>query len=299
MRISRTEIESRRRRLPEWMRKRVSDTEDVVALKKVLRKRQLHTVCQSAGCPNVSECFKKPTATFMILGDVCTRNCRFCGIAKGKPQPVDTDEPARIAETASAMGLRHVVITSVTRDDLNDGRSSQFAETVRQIRSQLPEATVEALIPDFLGHKKNLETVLCSRPDILNHNVETVPALYERIRPEANFQRSLDVLSHAKVHAPGMITKSGLMVGLGESREELLFVFHALAEIGCDALTIGQYLPPARTSAPVVEFIHPDEFEALRTEALAAGIPWVYAGPFIRSSYNAGALMEECRGVTA
>ena len=195
------------------------------------------------------------------------------------------------------MGLRHVVVTSVTRDDLPDGGASQFAETVRRIRTALPEASVEVLIPDFQGRVVDLETVLESGPDILNHNVETVPGLYHRIRPEADFRRSLGVLAHAKAYDPCVISKSGLMVGLGESREDLRSVYEALAGVGCDALTVGQYLAPSLHSAPVVEYIRPDVFESYREEALAAGIRWVYAGPFIRSSYNAEALMQECRGV--
>ena len=280
------------KRLPSWMRRRLRESDDVIALKKILRDKNIHTVCQSAGCPNICECFRKPTATFMILGDVCTRNCRFCGISKGKPLSVDPDEPRRIAEAAKALDLKHVVITSVTRDDLEDGGAEQFARTVEQIHEYLPEASVEVLIPDLGGCAESLKVVLKCGPDILNHNVETVPRLYAEIRPEADFERSLDVLRMAKDFSSNVITKSGLMVGFGESRAEMSEVFSGLIDVGCDALTIGQYLSPTFQSAPVHEYVHPEIFDMYRETALTMGFRWVYAGPFVRSSFNAEELMK-------
>lgn len=264
-------------------------------MKKTLRHRRLHTVCESAGCPNLSECFQKPTATFMILGNVCTRNCRFCGVAKGAPEPLNPHEAAEIGEAVRAMGLRHAVITSVTRDDLADGGAAQFAGTVRAIHSASPGTTIETLIPDFNGSAASLSAVLAADVDILNHNVETVPALYSRVRPEADFVRSLTVLSDSKRLSPDVVTKSGLMVGLGESEEQMLDLFKRLADVSCDALTIGQYLAPNRTSYAVKEYVVPERYEFYRQAAVDAGIPWVYAGPYVRSSYNAETLMDTIR----
>ena len=281
------------RRLPPWMKRNLRESDGVLKLKKILKEQQLHTVCQSAGCPNICECFKKPTATFMILGNVCTRNCRFCGVDKGKPLPVDADEPRRIGEAVKALGLKHAVITSVTRDDLEDGGAEQFALTVEQIRRLSPEATVEVLIPDFRGSDRSLQTVLESRVDILNHNVETVPRLYSEVRPEADFSRSLDVLKRAKTFSANQITKSGLMVGLGECRDEMVDVFRRLLDAGCDALTIGQYLSPSLRNIRVKEYVHPDTFATYRETALIMGFRWVYADPFVRSSFNAENLMME------
>lgn len=279
-------------RLPFWMRKRIQDTEQVLSLKKILRDKNLHTVCQGAGCPNITECFQKPTATFMILGDVCTRHCRFCGVKEGEPAPVDPFEPVHIAETVYALGLKHVVLTSVTRDDLPDGGSGQFAKTIQAIHQTNHDATIEALIPDFGGNMEALKVVLDSPLHILNHNVETVPRLYKTIRPEAVFSRSINVLINAKRFNQNLITKSGLMVGLGEMMNEMNDVFIALAEAQCDVLTIGQYLAPSFDHTPVIEYIHPDQFERYETMAKAAGIRWVYSGPYVRSSYNAAEVME-------
>jgi lipoic acid synthetase len=277
------------------MRRHVKDCEQVLAMKKILREKHLHSVCQSAGCPNIYECFLKPTATFMILGDVCTRNCRFCGVVKGKPSPVDPDEPRRIAEVVKELKLNHVVITSVTRDDLEDAGANQFARTIEQIQLHAPESTIEALIPDFGGIEANLRILLDKHLDILNHNVETVPRLYKDIRPEASFERSLNVLQRAKNIDPHITTKSGLMVGLGESIGEIQTVCDRLAGVGCDVLTIGQYLSPSITSTPVVEYIKPEVYSEYQDAALKAGIRWVHAGPFVRSSYNAEALMRQIR----
>jgi len=277
------------------MRRHVRNSEQVLTMKKILREKHLHSVCQSAGCPNISECFQKPTATFMILGDVCTRNCRFCGVTKGTPSSVDPDEPRHIAEVVKALNLKHVVITSVTRDDLDDGGANQFAQTIEQIHLSAPESTIEALIPDFGGIEGNLRIVMNSHLDILNHNMETVPRFYHTIRPEADFERSLTILRWAKAIDSSIITKSGLMLGLGETFEEIQTICERLADVGCDVLTIGQYLSPSKRSAPVVEYIEPDDYSKYQDAALKAGIPWVHAGPFVRSSYNAEALMRRIR----
>jgi len=284
-----------RRRLPPWMRRRVRNDEHVLALKKIIRRRKLNTVCQSAGCPNISECFRKPTATFMILGDVCTRNCRFCGVSKGIPIPVDPDEPRRIAEAVRDLELKHVVITSVTRDDLPDGGARQFARTVEQIHHVHPGATVETLIPDFMGDENSLETILETKVDILNHNIETVPRLYPEVRSGANFERSLKVLQRASVYSSDMVTKSGLMVGLGETYEEMVSVFRDLNSVGCDALTIGQYLSPNASSLPVAEYIVPEIFVMYKKEALDVGIKWINASPYVRSSFNADEMMRNIK----
>jgi lipoic acid synthetase len=288
-------IHGSRPRLPPWMKRQKRDGKQVLAMKKILREKNLHSVCQSAGCPNICECFDKPTATFMVLGDHCTRHCRFCGVSKGKPLSVDPDEPGHIAEVVKALELKHVVITSVTRDDLKDGGATQFARTVEQIHRLSPESTVETLIPDFGGVESSLKIVMDSRLDILNHNVETVPRLYSQIRPEADFEVSLGVLKLAKRMDPNIITKSGMMVGLGEKFEEIQAVCACLADAGCDALTIGQYLSPTKSSIPVVAYIEPETFSKYQEAALQAGIPWVHAGPFVRSSYNAERLMRRIR----
>ncbi len=286
-----------RRPLPPWLRKRFRETEQVLRLKRELRRAKLHTVCQSAGCPNIAECFEKPTATFMILGDVCTRSCRFCGVKKGKPKSVDHGEPERIAEMARILGLKHIVITSVTRDDLEDGGAEHFARCVNEIHHTCPEATVEVLIPDFMGKTDSLAVVMNSRPDILNHNVETVPRLYSKIRPEADFKRSLNILKESKEINPEIITKSGLMVGIGESRDEVISVMKLLHDVECDVVTIGQYLAPSTKSYPVHEYIDPAVFSEYENIGKQIGIRWIYAGPYVRSSYNAEELMKELKEI--
>ncbi len=283
------------RRLPSWLRAQKRDTMDVVAVKRMIRKMGLHTVCQSANCPNISECFSKSTATFMILGDICTRNCRFCGVSNGIPFPVDEFEPRRIAEAVQVLGLKHAVITSVTRDDLSDGGATHFACVVAALHHSSPDLTVEVLIPDFRGNEDSLNAVLESRVDILNHNVETVPRLYPRIRPQADYIRSLCLLKQTKELRPGQVSKSGIMVGLGESEDELKKLFDELAAVSCDILTIGQYLAPDRDSYPVHDFIPPQRYAILERMAREAGIPWVYAGPFVRSSYNAESAMAKIK----
>jgi lipoic acid synthetase len=266
----------------------------VAGVKRLLAELGLHTVCQEAHCPNVAECFGRGTATFMILGDTCTRGCRFCAVQHGRPAPLDPDEPERVAEAAVRMGLRHVVVTSVTRDDLPDGGAAQFAATVRAVRCRLPEATVEVLIPDFSGCCAALEAVLDAQPDVLNHNLETVARLYPRVRPQADYHRSLDVLAWAKARAPHIVTKSGLMLGLGERTVEVLEVLADLHRIDCDLLTLGQYLQPTDRHLPVVRYVRPDEFEGYRDRAEALGFRGVAAGPMVRSSYRAENLLVQC-----
>lgn len=251
----------------------------------------LHTVCQSASCPNIGECFSRHTATFMILGDACTRSCGFCGVSHDAPHPVDPDEPRRVAEASVRLGLRYVVVTSVTRDDLPDGGAGHFADVVAALRARLPAAAVEILTPDFRGVAGAVDIIIAARPDVFNHNVETVPRLYPAVRPGADYARSLALLAEVGRRSP-IAVKSGLMVGLGETREELRTVFHDLAGAGVRLLTIGQYLAPSAAHHPVVRYLPPGEFAELRQEAEAAGIPLVAAAPLVRSSYRAD---EFCR----
>lgn len=246
---------------------------------------KLHTVCQSAACPNQAECWNEGTATFMVLGNVCTRGCRFCNVPKGVPQGLDRDEPNRVAAAVAALKLKYAVVTSVTRDDLADGGSEIFARTIQAIRSASPECRIEVLIPDFQGFEPSLRIVLDAKPDILNHNLETVPSLYSRVRPRADYRRSLELLSRAR--ACRTVTKTGLMLGLGEEREELLAVMRDLRGVGCSILTLGQYLQPSKTHLEVEKYYHPDEFAVLRDKALALGFRHVVAGPLVRSSYHA------------
>lgn len=259
-------------------------------MKSILRKRNLHTVCESARCPNIGECFSKPTATFMILGDVCTRTCGFCSIDKeAKPLLVDPHEPQNIAITAKELGLKHVVITSVTRDDLSGGGADQFALTIKAIKDNISGILVEVLTPDFKGDFGALSIVLEARPDIFNHNLETVPSLYRQVRPQADYRTSLAVLRKAK--ESGVMTKSGIMVGLGETVDEVKAVLRDLLEAGCDAVTIGQYLRPTRNNLEVVEYVAPEVFKGYEEYGLSIGLKHVYSGPFVRSSYNAEKLM--------
>ncbi len=280
-------------RLPHWLRKNKEQTKEILEIKKMLRRKNLCTVCESAGCPNIVECFKKPTATFMILGSHCTRNCRYCGVLKGKPDKLDPHEPLNVAIAAKSLGLKHVVVTSVTRDDLPDGGAKHFAQTVKAIKELLPESTIEVLIPDFLGLKESLEIVLESGVQVLNHNVETVPEFYLEIKPEADFQRSLKLLKRVKEIDPDVIVKSGIMVGLGETEVQLNNVFNELNSVDCDALTIGQYLRPSISAYPVREYVKPEKFNIYKRNAEKAGIKWVFSGPLVRSSYNAESLMKK------
>jgi lipoic acid synthetase len=273
-------------RLPEWIKTKrngglLRDT------KRLLRSYGLSTVCEEARCPNAGECFSKPTATFMILGSVCTRNCGFCSVKSSTPDPVDPDEPGRIAMAAREMGLRYVVITSVTRDDLDDGGAGQFAKTVRVLKECMPGIKVEVLTPDFKGNPRDVDMVLQSAPDVFNHNVETVPRLYSLVRPLANYGRSVNILDHVKKTTPGIFTKSGLMLGLGETSDEVLEVFRDLRNAGCEFLTVGQYLRPSRLNLPVIKYREPAIFERLRLTALSLGFKYVASAPLVRSSMNA------------
>ena len=280
------------KRLPPWAKKRLGPASRLHEVKAILRSRGLHTVCESARCPNIGECFSKPTATFMILGDVCTRTCGFCSIDKrAAPLLVDPHEPLNIAITAKEMGLRHVVITSVSRDDLPDGGAGQFALTIKAIKDNISGILVEVLTPDFNGDDQALSIVLEARPDIFNHNLETVPSLYPKVRPQADYRRSLEVIKRAK--RPGILTKSGIMVGLGESAGEVKALLEDLLAIGCDAVTIGQYLRPTRENLEVVEYVEPDVFKEYEEFGRAIGFRHVYSGPFVRSSYNAELLLGE------
>ncbi|MDO8427522.1 MAG: lipoyl synthase [Deltaproteobacteria bacterium] len=279
------------KRLPAWAKKPLGPAKPIHEMKAVLRRRGLHTVCESARCPNIGECFSKPTATFMILGDVCTRTCGFCSVNKrARPLEVDPNEPSNIAVTAKELGLSHVVITSVTRDDLKDGGAKQFALTIRAIKDTISGILVEVLTPDFRGDDEALNIVLNARPDILNHNLETVPSLYPIVRPQADYRRSLGVLKKAK--AKGVMAKSGIMAGLGETMEEVKEVLRDLKGSGCDAVTIGQYLRPTRESLEVKEYITPQVFMDYERYGKEIGIKYVYSGTFVRSSYNAEKLIS-------
>jgi lipoic acid synthetase len=277
-----------RPRLPEWLRKPRTHFDAVHQLKSGLRSLNLHTVCESARCPNMHECFHRGTATFMILGNLCTRGCGFCSVPKSRhPGALDPDEPANVARMAEAMRLRHVVITSVNRDDLDDGGSEHFSTTVRAVRAALPEARVEVLTPDFQGDLAAVARVLDAGPDIYNHNLETVPRLYPQVRPQADYRQSLDVLRFAKAHRPVALTKSGAMLGLGETAEEVHQLIRDLRAAGVDVVTLGQYLQPTRRNLPVAEFVPPAQFEAYRDFGLSLGFKMVFSGPFVRSSYMA------------
>ncbi|MHB8986904.1 MAG: lipoyl synthase, partial [Eubacteriales bacterium] len=257
-----------------------------------LENSSLHTVCENSRCPNIGECFGSGTATFLILGTVCTRNCRFCAIQTGLPAPVDPGEPVRAAQVVKALNLKHVVITSVTRDDLPDYGSGHFAATIKAIHAISPSASVEVLIPDFMGDIEALKKLLVAQPQVLGHNMETIPGLYSTVRPQADYRRSLELLRQAKEIAPQVLTKSGLMLGLGEQEEEVCRVILDLNEVSCDIFTLGQYLRPSHQHLPVKEFIHPNKFDWYKEFAVSRGIPKVQAGPFVRSSYHAEELIN-------
>jgi lipoic acid synthetase len=276
---------------PSWLRAKAPGGENFHQLKKLARGLGLHTVCESAQCPNIGECWNHKTATFMLLGDICTRRCGFCAVPKGRPQPLDLDEPRRVAEAVATLGLKHAVITSVNRDDDNLGGARIFAETIRQVREAAPECRIEVLIPDFQGLDEALQIVLAARPDVLNHNTESVPRLYRVVRSGARYERTLRLLENAKKFSAAMgvnmITKSGVMVGLGESMTELVDVFADLAARQVDILTVGQYLRPSRDHLPIARFYTPEEFAYLKEEALRLGFRHVESGPLVRSSYHA------------
>jgi lipoyl synthase len=280
-----------RQRLPEWIREKKLNLRGLHELKSLMREKSLHTVCEELACPNRSECFERGTATFMILGDICTRACGFCNATTGRPWAAPSpDEPRAVAEAAAKMGLRHVVVTSVTRDDLPDGGAAHFAATIRAIRKTLPRIAIEVLTPDFRGNLEAVETVVQAGPDYFNHNVETVPRLYRDVRRGARLERSLAVLEHAGSLDPSLVTKSGLMVGLGETRDEVLDVLRRLRAAGCGIVTIGQYLQPRLGKLEVVEYVRPEVFEAYREAAATMGFSAVFSGPFVRSSYMADAV---------
>jgi lipoyl synthase len=272
---------------PSWLRAKAPSGENFHELKKLARGLELHTVCESAQCPNIGECWNHRTATFMLLGDICTRRCGFCAVPKGRPLPLDLDEPRRVAEAVATLGLKHAVITSVNRDDDNLGGARIFAETIREVRRASPECRVEVLIPDFQGLDEALRIVLDAKPNVLNHNTESVPRLYRAVRSGARYERTLRLLENAKKFAPGMVTKSGVMVGLGETMTELVDVFRDLAEREVDLLTVGQYLRPSRDHLPIARFYTPEEFRYLKDEALQLGFRHVESGPLVRSSYHA------------
>jgi lipoyl synthase len=272
---------------PDWLKARAPMGENFHDLKRLARSLNLHTVCESAHCPNIGECWHHKTATFMMLGNLCTRRCGFCAVPKGRPEPIDFDEPRRVAEAVAALGLQHAVITSVNRDDDLVGGARAFAMVIEEIRRQAPGCRIEVLIPDFQGNKEAIRTVVEARPEVLNHNTESVPRLYRVVRSGARYERSLELLHYSKTLNHGVVTKSGVMVGLGEETFELLEVFRDLAATGCDILTIGQYLRPSRDHLPMARLYTPREFADLKTEALKLGFRHVESGPLVRSSYHA------------
>jgi len=283
------------KRFPPWIIKKLSlapsdkkgGEEEVNKTRNLLSRLDLHTVCEAAHCPNIWECFSESTATFMILGNICTRNCKFCSVAKGSPLPVDQKEPERLAQAVKKLGLKHVVITSVTRDDLSDGGTSQFFSTIKEVRSINPDVIIEVLIPDFAGNREAINQVLEARPDIIGHNLETVPSLYRKVRPEASYERSLRLLELVKILQPDIYTKTGLMLGLGEEEQEILQVMEDLRRIDCDILTMGQYLQPSSSHLEVRRFVTPSKFEQYKGVAEKMGFLFVASGPFVRSSYRA------------
>lgn len=280
---------------PSWLRAKAPVGENFHNLKKLARGLGLHTVCESAQCPNIGECWNHRTATFMLLGDICTRRCGFCAVPKGKPGPIEWDEPRRVAEAVATLGLKHTVVTSVNRDDDNLGGARIFAETIRQIRELSPGCRVEVLIPDFQGLDEALKIVLEAQPDVLNHNTETVPRLYRAVRSGSRYERTLRLLENAKKLSPATVTKSGVMVGLGETSAELVEVFRDLGSRGVDILTVGQYLRPSLDHLPIARFYEPYEFDYLKEEALRLGFRHVESGPLVRSSYHAHEQAEATR----
>ena len=281
------------RKLPPWLKIRVkADNENFDYVEKMLARLQLNTVCQEANCPNRLECFAKKTSTFMILGAVCTRNCKFCNVFKGDAENVDINEPMNVALATKELGLKHVVITSVTRDDLKDGGACQFVKTINLIKEHTPETTIEVLIPDFQGDEAALQQVIDAKPEIINHNIETIPRLYPEVRAMADYKRSLQLLKNVKEADEKILTKSGIMVGLGETKEEVVQTMSDLIDYRCELLTIGQYLAPSKDHYPVYEYIHPDVFEEYKNIALEIGFKFVASAPLVRSSYNAAEMMD-------
>ena len=275
------------RRLPAWLKVRAPGGPNYLDLRKRFRDSALHTVCEEAHCPNIGDCWERRTATFMILGDICTRACSYCAVTTGTPLTLDLDEPVRLAETVERMGLRYAVITSVNRDELPDGGAFIFAQCIRQIRRRLPTCKIEVLVPDFQGDRNALATVVDAAPDTLNHNIETVRRVFPRVRPRGDYDQSLELLSRAREMSPDCVTKSGMMVGLGETWNEIIDTMRDLRSVSCDLLTIGQYLRPSGKHAPLSRWYTPDEFDELRQEGEAMGFSHVAAGPLVRSSYHA------------
>ena len=280
-------------KLPDWFRKEIPDSEKYFLTKDLLKTSNINTVCKEAKCPNVGECYSAGRAVFMILGDVCTRNCSFCGVTKGKPQKTDKQESLKIKNAVEKLNLKYIVITSVTRDDLSDGGAFLFAEVIRQIRSLDKDLKIEVLVPDFLGNKDSIKTVLDAKPDVFNHNLETIERLYPNVRQQADINRSLNVLKTAKEYNCKILTKSGIMLGLGEKKEEVTDLFRKLRKVGCDILTIGQYLKPTKDSINVTRFVLPKEFEEYKNIALDMGFKYVFSGPLVRSSYHAEDIYKE------
>lgn len=280
------------KRKPEWLRIDLNKGRSLEYVNEILRRFSLNTVCKEANCPNRMECYSKKTATFMILGNQCTRNCRFCNVTHAEPQPVDPQEPQNVANAALELGLKHVVITSVTRDDLPDGGAKHFSQVIKAIKAKKSDMVVEVLIPDFRGSIEALKTVIRAKPEIINHNVETVPRLYPEVRPAAIYERSLKLLEQVKLIDSSIITKSGIMVGLGETEEEVIDVLKDLRSVNCDFLTIGQYLPPSAAHYPVAEYVTPEVFQMYKEKALSLGFSFVASAPLVRSSYNAAEMLE-------
>jgi lipoyl synthase len=272
---------------PEWLKVRAPGSANYLRLRSIMRDLKLNTVCEDAHCPNIGECWHHGTATFMILGDICTRACTYCAVAHGKPATLDIDEPRRVADAIEKMALKYAVITSVDRDDLPDGGAEIFADTIRQIKERLPDCRVEVLIPDFKGEQGPLQTVLDARPDVLNHNTETVPRLYRAVRSGGRYTRTLELLDRSRQIAPDIPTKTGMMMGLGEEHDEVVAVFRDLRKVGVSILTLGQYLRPSKDHAVMTRYYHPDEFRELKRIALGMGFVHVEAGPLVRSSYHA------------
>jgi lipoic acid synthetase len=276
-----------------WLRRKLPEQKVLERMDSLLKELNLHTVCDSALCPNRGECFKKGTATFMILGNICTRNCKFCAVEKGKPFPLDPEEPYHIAQAAKHLNLTHIVVTSVTRDDLSDGGAKHFAQTIIKVKKILPESTIEVLVPDFKGSWEALQIVIDAQPEVINHNIETVARLYQLVRPKAIYQRSLELLEQVKIRDKNIISKSGIMVGLGEKKEEVIKAMEDLREVYCDILTIGQYLKPSPHHLRTSDYIHPDKFKEYQKIGMSLGFKYVASAPLVRSSYHAGEILKK------
>jgi len=276
-----------------WLRRKLPDRKVLQEMDSLLKNLNLHTVCDSAQCPNRGECYQKGTATFMILGNICTRNCGFCAVQKGRPLPLDIDEPYHVAKAAQQLRLKHVVITSVTRDDLPDGGAEQFRNTVSEIKRLIPESTVEVLVPDFNGSWEALQQIINALPEVINHNIETVPRLYSLVRPQARYELSLELLRQVKIRNKNIFTKSGIMLGLGEEQEEVIQAMEDLRKVNCDMLTIGQYLRPSPNHLKVYKYIHPHQFAEYQKIGMSLGFKFVASAPLVRSSFQAGEILQK------